>query len=109
MPRRFPLPEQAAEAQAKRRIGLGRHRAGRCAADGRACAMGRDEAAAVTEAWMHAIARAAYLASVDLAKEKGAVPAVRRREVSWPPATMPADGRGCARGDRASTASATRC
>ena len=35
---------------------------------------GSDEAAAQTEAWMRAIARAAYLASVDLAKEKGAFP-----------------------------------
>jgi ribonucleoside-diphosphate reductase alpha chain len=35
---------------------------------------GSEEAAKVTEVWMHAIARAAYLASVDLAKEKGAFP-----------------------------------
>jgi ribonucleoside-diphosphate reductase alpha chain len=70
---RFPLPEQAAEAQAKRRIGLG--------VTGLADALlmvglryGSEEAAAQTEAWMHRIARAAYLASVDLAKEKGAFP-----------------------------------
>jgi ribonucleoside-diphosphate reductase alpha chain len=70
---RFPLPEQAAEAQAKRRIGLG--------VTGLADALlmvglryGSEEAARVTEGWMHAIARAAYLASVDLAKEKGAFP-----------------------------------
>jgi ribonucleoside-diphosphate reductase alpha chain len=70
---RFPLPEQAAEAQAKRRIGLG--------VTGLADALlmvglryGSEEAAKVTEIWMHAIARAAYLASVDLAKEKGAFP-----------------------------------
>ncbi|MGL4235029.1 adenosylcobalamin-dependent ribonucleoside-diphosphate reductase [Tabrizicola sp.] len=70
---RFPLPEQAAEAKAKRRIGLG--------VTGLADALlmvglryGSDEAAKVTEIWMHAIARAAYLASVDLAKEKGAFP-----------------------------------
>jgi len=35
---------------------------------------GSDEAARQTEQWLHAIARAAYLASVDLAKEKGAFP-----------------------------------
>ena len=35
---------------------------------------GSEEGAKVTEIWMHAIARAAYLASVDLAKEKGAFP-----------------------------------
>jgi ribonucleoside-diphosphate reductase alpha chain len=70
---RFPLPEQQAEAKAKRRIGLG--------VTGLADALlmvglryGSEEAAKVTEVWMHAIARAAYLASVDLAKEKGAFP-----------------------------------
>jgi ribonucleoside-diphosphate reductase alpha chain len=70
---RFPLPEQAAEAEAKRRIGLG--------VTGLADALlmvglryGSDEAAKATEVWMHAIARSAYLASVDLAKEKGAFP-----------------------------------
>ena len=68
---RFPLPEQAAEAQAKRRIGLG--------VTGLADALlmvglryGSEEAARQTESWLHAIARAAYLASVELAKEKGA-------------------------------------
>ncbi|MDN5786352.1 adenosylcobalamin-dependent ribonucleoside-diphosphate reductase [Pseudorhodobacter sp.] len=70
---RFPLPQQAAEAQAKRRIGLG--------VTGLADALlmlglryGSVEAAAQTEAWMKAIARAAYLASVDLAREKGPFP-----------------------------------
>ncbi len=70
---KFPLPEQAAEAQAKRRIGLG--------VTGLADALlmlglryGSDEAARQTERWLHAIARAAYLASVGLAKEKGAFP-----------------------------------
>ena len=70
---RFPLPQQAEEAQNKRRIGLG--------VTGLADALlmlglryGSEEAAAQTEAWMHAIARASYLASVDLAKEKGAFP-----------------------------------
>ncbi len=70
---KFPLPEQEAEAQAKRRIGLG--------VTGLADALlmlglryGSDEAARQTERWLHAIARAAYLASVQLAKEKGAFP-----------------------------------
>ncbi|NHB75874.1 adenosylcobalamin-dependent ribonucleoside-diphosphate reductase [Rhodobacter calidifons] len=70
---RFPLPEQQAEAKAKRRIGLG--------VTGLADALlmvglryGSEEAARVTEIWMHAIARSAYLASVDLAREKGAFP-----------------------------------
>ncbi|MGJ8618327.1 MAG: adenosylcobalamin-dependent ribonucleoside-diphosphate reductase, partial [Sulfitobacter sp.] len=70
---KFPLPEQEFEAQQKRRIGLG--------VTGLADALlmvgqryGSDEAAAQTEEWLKAIARAAYLASVDLAKEKGAFP-----------------------------------
>ena len=70
---KFPLEAQAREARAKRRIGLG--------VTGLADALlmvglryGSDEAAAQTESWLRAIARAAYLASVDLAKEKGAFP-----------------------------------
>jgi ribonucleoside-diphosphate reductase alpha chain len=70
---RFPLAQQEAEARAKRRIGLG--------VTGLADALlmlgqryGSIEAAATCERWMHAIARSAYLASVDLAGEKGAFP-----------------------------------
>lgn len=70
---RFPLPQQAAEAQAKRRIGLG--------VTGLADALvmlglryGAPGAVAQTREWMHAIARAAYLASADLAREKGPFP-----------------------------------
>ncbi|MGX9354815.1 adenosylcobalamin-dependent ribonucleoside-diphosphate reductase [Roseobacteraceae bacterium S113] len=70
---RFPLEAQRQEAQAKRRIGLG--------VTGLADALamvgvryGSDEAVALTDAWMKAIARAAYLASVELAREKGAFP-----------------------------------
>ncbi|GGL68178.1 adenosylcobalamin-dependent ribonucleoside-diphosphate reductase [Wenxinia marina] len=70
---RFPLPEQRAEAQAKRRIGLG--------VTGLADALamvglryGSDEAVARTGEWMRRIARAAYLASAEIAKEKGAFP-----------------------------------
>jgi len=67
---RFPLEAQAREAAAKRRIGLG--------VTGLADALlmvglryGSTAAARQTERWLHALARAAYLASVDLAKEKG--------------------------------------
>ncbi|PIE08147.1 MAG: ribonucleoside-diphosphate reductase, adenosylcobalamin-dependent [Rhodobacterales bacterium] len=70
---RFALEAQRQEALAKRRIGLG--------VTGLADALlmlglryGSDEAVARTEAWMRAIARAAYLASVGLAREKGAFP-----------------------------------
>ena len=44
-------------------------------------AINADAGAAQTEAWLHAIARAAYLASVDLAKEKGAFPEPELEEV----------------------------
>ncbi|WP_287885072.1 adenosylcobalamin-dependent ribonucleoside-diphosphate reductase [Paracoccus sp. (in: a-proteobacteria)] len=70
---KFPLPQQAAEAQAKRRIGLG--------VTGLADALlmlglryGAADAVEQTRVWMKAIARSAYLASVDLAREKGAFP-----------------------------------
>ena len=68
---KFPLEAQAQEARAKRRIGLG--------VTGLADALlmlglryGSDEAAAQTDAWMKQIAHAAYRASVNLAKERGA-------------------------------------
>ena len=70
---RFPLEQQKLEAKNKRRIGLG--------VTGLADALlmtglryGSEEAAAQTEAWMKQIARASYLASADLAAEKGAFP-----------------------------------
>ena len=70
---KFPLPQQADEARLKRRIGLG--------VTGLADALlmmglryGAESAVAQTGQWMKAIARAAYLASVDLAREKGAFP-----------------------------------
>lgn len=69
----FPLEAQAQEAQAKRRIGLG--------VTGLADALlmvgqryGSEEAAKMTEDWMNRVARAAYLASANLAAEKGAFP-----------------------------------
>jgi len=70
---RFPLPAQAQEAQAKRRIGLG--------VTGLADALlmvgeryGSEDAARLTGAWLKRLARAAYLASAALAGEKGAFP-----------------------------------
>ena len=70
---KFPLKEQAQEAKNKRRIGLG--------VTGLADALlmvglryGSDEAAAHTERWLHILAKSAYSASVELAKEKGAFP-----------------------------------
>ena len=70
---RFPLPQQEQEARSKRRMGLG--------VTGLADALimcgaryGGREAVRMTEAWMKAIQRAAYLASTGLAAEKGAFP-----------------------------------
>ena len=70
---RFPLPQQLQEAQAKRRIGLG--------VTGLADALimcraryGSTVGVALTETWMKAIQRSAYLASTELAAEKGAFP-----------------------------------
>lgn len=69
----FPLEEQAHEAKAKRRIGLG--------ITGLADALimcgaryGSRDAVRLTEIWLKALQRAAYMASVELAKEKGAFP-----------------------------------
>ncbi len=70
---RFPLPQQAEEARQKRRIGLG--------VTGLADALamlglryGAPAAVEQTRAWLRGVARAAYLASVQLAREKGAFP-----------------------------------
>ncbi|MDH3699839.1 MAG: adenosylcobalamin-dependent ribonucleoside-diphosphate reductase [Alphaproteobacteria bacterium] len=69
----FPLEAQRHEAQSKRRIGLG--------VTGLADALilcgvryGSAEAVALTRTWLAAIRRAAYLASVEIAREKGAFP-----------------------------------
>lgn len=69
----FPLPQQAHEAKAKRRIGLG--------VTGLADAFamcgtvyGAPEALALLRRWLGGIRRAAYLASADLAAEKGPFP-----------------------------------
>ena len=70
---RFPLKEQEKEAKAKRRIGLG--------ITGLADAFimcnvryGSTESVRHTEIWLKTIQRASYLASIELAKEKGAFP-----------------------------------
>lgn len=70
---RYPLPEQEAEAKAKRRIGLG--------ITGLADALlfcgaayGSSEAVALTRHWLDIVKREAYRASAELAAEKGAFP-----------------------------------
>jgi ribonucleoside-diphosphate reductase alpha chain len=70
---RFPLPQQEHEAKAKRRIGLG--------VTGLADALilcraryGSVEAVRLTERWMAVVRRAAYLASTEIAAEKGPFP-----------------------------------
>ena len=69
----FPLPAQRHEATAKRRLGLG--------VTGLADALimcgaryGGGKAVKLIENWMRAHQRAAYLASVELAREKGSFP-----------------------------------
>ncbi|MEM6624068.1 MAG: adenosylcobalamin-dependent ribonucleoside-diphosphate reductase [Pseudomonadota bacterium] len=76
---RFPLEAQAAEARAKRRIGLG--------VTGLADALamcglryGAPEAVVQTGKWMEIVQNAAYAASCDLAREKGAFPLFDRDE-----------------------------
>ncbi|SDE20748.1 ribonucleoside-diphosphate reductase alpha chain [Rhodospira trueperi] len=70
---RYPLPEQEHEARSKRRIGLG--------ITGLADALilcgaryGSDAAVALTDRWLAVLRRAAYRASIDLAREKGPFP-----------------------------------
>jgi ribonucleoside-diphosphate reductase alpha chain len=91
---RFPLPQQAEEAQAKRRIGLG--------VTGLADALvmvgaryGSDRAAALTGDWLGRIARAAYRASARIAAEKGAFPLCDRDAILAAPhvAALDADTR----------------
>ena len=69
----FPLPQHGAEARSKRRIGLG--------VTGLADALilcraryGGKEAIRLTAEWLAALRREAYLASTELAAEKGAFP-----------------------------------
>jgi ribonucleoside-diphosphate reductase alpha chain len=69
----FPLPQQTHEARAKRRIGLG--------VTGLADALilcearyGSARAVELTDRWMRALTRDAYLASVEIAQEKGPFP-----------------------------------
>ena len=76
---KFPLPQQAAEARAKRRIGLG--------VTGLADALimvgaryGSARSIQLAEAWMRALQHAAYLASCELAVEKGAFPLFDREK-----------------------------
>ncbi|HEX7776737.1 MAG TPA: adenosylcobalamin-dependent ribonucleoside-diphosphate reductase [Parvibaculum sp.] len=70
---RFPLPEQEHEAKTKRRIGLG--------VTGLADALimcrtryGSAASISLIRKWMHALSRAAYLASTEIAREKGPFP-----------------------------------
>ena len=75
----FPLPQQESEARNKRRIGLG--------ITGLADALimvgaryGSAASIKLIETWMKRLQRAAYLASVDLAREKGAFPLFDREQ-----------------------------
>jgi ribonucleoside-diphosphate reductase alpha chain len=85
---RYPLPEQEAEAKAKRRIGLG--------VTGLADALifcnaryGAPDGVALTRQWLETIRRAAYRASAELAAEKGPFPLYDRQILDRPtPASL---------------------
>ena len=86
----FPLAEQRAEALAKRRIGLG--------VTGLADALilcraryGSAEAVRLAGQWLAAVQKAAYLASADLAAEKGAFPLFDAEKYLATPAMAEAD------------------
>ena len=79
----FPLPQQEAEAKAKRRIGLG--------ITGLADALlfcgktyGSDEAADLTRHWLGVIKHSAYRASTALAEEKGKFPNYAKKILKQP-------------------------
>ncbi len=87
---RFPLAAQEREALSKRRIGLG--------VTGLADALimcrtryGSDAAVRLTERWLSTIQKAAYLASADLAAEKGAFPLFDVEKYLATPAMADAD------------------
>lgn len=80
---RYPLEAQAAEAKAKRRIGLG--------VTGLADALvfcgapyGQDAAVELTRKWLGVIKREAYRASAELAAEKGPFPLYEARILDRP-------------------------
>ena len=84
---KFPLPEQRAEAVAKRRIGLG--------VTGLADALifcktryGSAESVALIDSWLSAISDAAYLASAEIAGEKGSFPLYDAHEYLSRPFTL---------------------
>jgi ribonucleoside-diphosphate reductase alpha chain len=84
---RFPLPEQRAEAIAKRRIGLG--------VTGLADALifcraryGSSESVALIDSWLSTLSDAAYLASAEIAGEKGSFPLFDAREFLSRPFTL---------------------
>jgi ribonucleoside-diphosphate reductase alpha chain len=84
---RFPLPEQANEARNKRRIGLG--------VTGLADALifcrtryGSPESVALIDQWLSVMSDAAYLASAELAAEKGAFPLFDAHEFLNRPFTL---------------------
>ncbi|WP_439543157.1 LAGLIDADG family homing endonuclease [Hyphomicrobium sp.] len=90
----YPLPAQREEAKSKRRIGLG--------VTGLADALiahgvryGTPEAEALAQSWMAVIERSAYLASAELAAEKGAFPLYDKKRFLASPnvARLPEDVR----------------
>jgi ribonucleoside-diphosphate reductase alpha chain len=80
----YPLAAQRDEAKSKRRIGLG--------VTGLADALifsglryGSSEAVTQASQWMHLIQRSAYMASIELAREKGAFPLCNNEALATAP------------------------
>ncbi len=73
---------RAHEAKAKRRIGLGVTGLADALIMCRRCAMARRTRSPLTEGWLKAIQRAAYLASAQLARRERRLPALRQGDLS---------------------------
>jgi ribonucleoside-diphosphate reductase alpha chain len=76
---RFPLPQQHAEALAKRRLGLGVTGLGDALIFCRA-RYGAKESIALIDKWLSEIDHAAYAASIEIAAEKGSFPLFDKAE-----------------------------
>jgi ribonucleoside-diphosphate reductase alpha chain len=74
---RYPLPEQEAEAKSKRRMGIGMTGVAN-AIEAMGYPYGSADYIALQRKISHAITRGCYLASIELAKEKGAFPLFNR-------------------------------
>ena len=73
----YPLPQQETEAKTKRRMGLGVMGLANCI-EAQGCPYGTDDFIWKMDAILQALKNAAYMASAELAKEKGPFPLYNR-------------------------------